>query len=932
MQWLWYLFIIIVSLLAITSSVVAGEAGLRVEASDSTLVEVEAPQLLTRGFLVTNISEATREILEDVLLPDDWQLVTQDSLFSLGPGAHDLRLICLAVPARASPGRYPLGYIAKDRGDSAVHGGCETEVVVLPVIKLEIIPGEAPVRVIAGDEYRIQFQVINRSNIPCSISLEIQSSEALPVSLSSSGILSQPGESKWVTATVKTDRDARRPTIHLLILKASVSDHPKGQILASATNAVEIVPRPAPPEDLYHRIPSRLATRFVRQDGENGLQVEYSGTGTLDARGGCKIDYLLRGPHDMERNTFGLRDEYFLRVQSNRGEVCGGDLLFSLSPLTEQHHFGRGANATAVQGPFQIGGYSFRARQKYPDLEEIAAFASYKAGSVLGARLNYLDKRTLNSHRCMASISSTITPSRNLNMELEYALGEREGEIARLASGLLGRATARYRGMRVSLNKIYAHPDFPGYYRDQDYTMAEVHLPLSKDLRYHASYRLLLQNLEKDTTQSTAIRENYFTTGLTYAFRKATTATVEGEDLRRMDRLPFGSVNQGVRTLALRLRQDIRTLTLSGSVKRGIGDDRARDTRSNFEYYNLSANLTPAQWQNYSASFQTGHSGISIGAKRTRTVALSAGYRFFRQLWLSTSFQKNDWGNRSDYENDLLSVDARCSLFRGHVLSLRFRRSDYKRATMGERTSYVMSYEIPIGMPTGKLQETGNVKGRVYDAEDSALKGLSGVLLSLGGITALTDRNGNYVFSSIEPGMQYLQVDNASIGLERVTLQKIPVEVSIRGGRSEKLDVGVIRSAAIRGEVVVFGLAEKSSRQGIFVESDNSTATKEAAASELSRLYALSNLQLELRSEKEILTATTDSRGKFSFEELRPGQWELHISKEDLPPYHDAEPATAHLTVGPGSKQETTIRIVPRTRRILIVDEGKVPVVSGRLK
>ena len=930
MQWL--SFVTLAVLVITAGSTLSGERGLVVETSDSTRVAVAPPSFLTRSFLVTNRSTVSHEILENVLLPEGWQLVTPGSLFSLGPSESDLRLVCVAVPAYAAPGPYPLTYIAKDRADSTAYGRSEASVVVLSIINVEIITRDVPSWVLAGDEYSVQFQTINRSNTPCRISLTIQSSEAISVRPCSLEIIERPSESELVTFVVKTNRNTRRPITDWLVLSATISDSVGNRTLVTRNTGVEIIPRAPPVEEQYHRIPSKIATQFVHNEERSGFQAEFSGTGSLDAKGDYRIDYLVRGPHDLERNTFGLRDEYFLRVQSKMGEMCGGDLLFSLSPLTEHHGFGRGAKATAELGPFQIGGYSFRARQKYPDLEETAGFAGFKAGSVFGARLNYLDKRTRTSHRSMASISSTITPSRNLNMELEYALGEREDGITKLASALLGRATARYRGVRVSLNKIYAHPDFPGYCRDQDYTMAELHLPLSKDLRYHAAYRLLLQNLEKDTTQSTAIRENHFTTGLTYAFKQATTATIEGEDLKRVDRLPFSSMNQGVRTLSLRLRQDIRTLALSGSVKRGIGDDHAINTRSNLECYNLGANFTPAQWQNYSASFQTGHSGISIGAKRTRTVALSVSYRFFRQLWLSASFQKNDWGNHSDYENDLLSVDARCSLFHGHVLSLRFRRSDYKRATMGERTSYVMSYEIPIGMPTGKLRETGNVKGRVYDAEDSGLKGLSGVLLSLGGITALTDRNGNYVFSSIEPGMQYLQVDNASIGLERVTLQKIPVQVSIRGGRSEKLDLGVIRSAAIRGEVAVFGLAENGSRQGIFVESDDSTASKENAACELSRLYGLSNLQLEIRSEREVLCATTDRRGKFSFEELRPGQWELRISQEDLPPYHDAEPSAAHLTVGPGSKQEITIRVVPRTRRILIVDEGKVPVVSGRFK
>jgi hypothetical protein len=175
-------------------------------------------------------------------------------------------------------------------------------------------------------------------------------------------------------------------------------------------------------------------------------------------------------------------------------------------------------------------------------------------------------------------------------------------------------------------------------------------------------------------------------------------------------------------------------------------------------------------------------------------------------------------------------------------------------------------------------------------------------------------------------------VEHASIGLDRVTVQKSPVPVSIHGGKNEKLDLGVIRGSEIHGEVAVFGLADKRSRDGIFVELDDSATPKKNATEELSRLYSLSNLQVELQNEKEVLTATTDSRGRFSFKELRPGSWELHVYPEDLPPYHDAVPSTTHLTVGPGSKEDIAIRIIPRTRQIHIVDEGMVPVVTRRPK
>ncbi|MFH1010763.1 MAG: carboxypeptidase-like regulatory domain-containing protein, partial [bacterium] len=380
------------------------------------------------------------------------------------------------------------------------------------------------------------------------------------------------------------------------------------------------------------------------------------------------------------------------------------------------------------------------------------------------------------------------------------------------------------------------------------------------------------------------------------------------------------------------LRQDIRWVILNGTVKRGIGNDYANHTKGELESYQLGLSCAPSRWQSYNASFQTGHSSTSLGARRTRTVALSASYRPIQWLWLSAGVQKGDWGNQSDFENDLLSVDARCSLSPHHTVAFRFRQQDYKRASLGERTSYIVSYEIPLGLPLAKVRDTGCVKGRIFDAEDANLKGLSDVLLSLGGMTTLTNQNGDYLFASVTPGAHYMQVERAGIGLDRVTLQKSPIEVSVRGGKSEKVDLGVIRSAAIRGEIALFGLAENKSRQGIFVESGDSAAAQASAATELTRLVSLPNIQLELRRDGEVLSTTTDQQGRFSFDEVRPGEWELRVLPDNLPPYHHPEPAVTHLALNPGSKQEIALRVIPQTRRIHIVDEGKVPVVTRRLK
>jgi len=927
----WYSFLALALFLAATTPLAAGDAKLRIETGDTICVEVEAPAFLTRAFLVTNPSDETREILEHVLLPQGWQVIIEDSLFSLMPEQRDLRLIGIAIPADASPGRYGLTYVAKDR-TSASNSRYETDVVVLPVVKLDIMPIDVPQRVLAGHEYSALFQIANRSNTPCIVTLDIESSAGFPAHLSHSQLHTQPNESYLITAIVITDRNTRRRITDRLVLTASVSDsvnHPKS---IRASTAVEIVPRAPPAEDLYHRVPSRIISRFVANDEEGAFQVEYSGRGTLDPTGNYAIDYRFQGPRDLEKNLFGERDEYFVGVRHESGELRLGDQLFSLSPLLERHRLGRGALGSVRRGHFSAGGYSFKSRSKYPDMEQTAAFVGYSVGDLFNVQLNYLDKTTDSSRRGMFGLSSAITPIRNLSTEIEYAAGEREDSYSKPASAVRVRVDGRVQKARVSLEKIYADRDFPGYYCDQDHNLAAIHVPVLKDLQYYASYQSLAQNLEKDTTQLTAIRERNIQSGFTYTFPFPTTATLYLEELARSDELPSSGFDYTGRAAGVRLRHNMKALTLNASAKRGIWTDHLQDTDEDWERYGFGATFTPDAWQSYSGSFQTGHAGFSMNSKRSQTGAFTARVRPFRRLSLLVSFQKSNWSTEPALKNDQLRIETRYSIYRNHVVSFRYRKLDYEEDNFVDGTSYMIGYEIPVGMPVGKQKHAGCVKGRVYDLEDPEHDGISGVVLTLGDLTALTDGKGNFMFPSVSPGIHYLQVDNASIGLHRVTVPKAPIQVSVRGGRSEKMDLGVVRGAAIRGEAAMFGLAEAASNRGILIEQGRTSEEEDEADRELTRLRSQPNLHLELRSDTEVIHLATDHRGRFSFDRLRPGRWVLEVSPEGLPPFHNLERNVFDILLKPGAREEITVRIVPRERGITIVDEGKVPVVSRSLK
>ncbi|MBU1936668.1 hypothetical protein KKG05_04655, partial [bacterium] len=429
-----------------------------------------------------------------------------------------------------------------------------------------------------------------------------------------------------------------------------------------------------------------------------------------------------------------------------------------------------------------------------------------------------------------------------------------------------------------------------------------------------------------------ATREQYLQSGFIAQLPFRTTAEVYFEDILRRDQLFPIDFDTRARSMNLRMSYALRILSFNVSAKRGTWDDFLVGEKEHLERYRIGFSFSPDSRQSYTGSYQTGHSGFSIGAKQSRTASFTARCNLIRRLSLLATVQKSNWGDQSNFENDQVRLDVRYLLPNDHGLSFRFRNLNYRREGLADGLSYILSYDIPLGVPVGKQRRLGSVKGKICDAEDPEQKGVSGVLLTLGDMTTVTDNKGNYTFSSVKRGAHYLQLDNASIGLDRTTAQKLPMQVYVRGGRSEKLDLNVIRSASIRGEVALFGLGEEESRHGIFVEqrADSTSETKEDST--LHRLQGVSDIQLELRSEQETLVEITDRLGRFSFHNLRPGKWVLHVSSQGLPAYHDLEQDSYELDIEPGGTEEIAIRVIPRIRHIIIQEEGKIPVISGRSK
>jgi hypothetical protein len=98
------------------------------------------------------------------------------------------------------------------------------------------------------------------------------------------------------------------------------------------------------------------------------------------------------------------------------------------------------------------------------------------------------------------------------------------------------------------------------------------------------------------------------------------------------------------------------------------------------------------------------------------------------------------------------------------------------------------------------------------------------------------------------------------------------------------------------------------------------------AKSQLIERAPLAGTAVELRGEGDVFEQVTDGQGRFLFEGLRPGRYVLRVYDDNLPEFHVFEKDTIELDLKPAGKEEITIRIVPVSRPIQVIDRGEVKI------
>ena len=871
------------------------------------LIQSEPQKTVTVVFRVTNRSDEERELIAHTEFPDRWYSIIEEFPFRLDAQRSDIRLVSFFIPQSTMAGKYTVTYYVSDRNSPAVGDFHTIHLIVKPVVRVVARLLEAPERVIAGDEYHCTFSIENASNVENHVTLSVKSGEDIPFTLETSELVLEPGESKQVPVNVVTDESLRRRLSHRLELTARLVGN--GEMTVKARSFVEILPRITGMDEIYNKIPVQFTLRSKFEDDAFDLQAEFAGKGTLDEENARRIEFLLRGVDIRGRSGLGERDEYYFNFLSSDFDLFLGDKSYRLSPLTEYFRYGRGIESALDIHPFRIGGYAFETRWTEPGEREIAGYVDFSLRDTHQVGFNFLHKEGEEEEGDIYSLETSIEPMESIDVDIEYALGRIDGK-ARAGAGMV-EVDGHHERVSYNARLIQAAPDYPGYYRNRRYISGFVILPIHDRASLSSGYRQEKVNLDLDPDYGGALMEHFCNLGLYYRFTGGTSVNLGARYRTRRDRLPDPQFDYRKGTGVVTVAHSFNKLSFNTSVETGTVDDRSSDTRTTAGRCRFSTSFRPTERQVYSGyvDYSTDRRGIEA-EEGTIFAGVNSSLRLRERAFFNFGYQSRDntTGVSRRTENARMQWTYRF-LHGGEVSVTGYYSATHPSDRKGEH-AWMLEYMLPFGLPVTKKRDIGRVTGQVYDEETR--RPIEGVVLRIGRATAITDRDGYFLFPALKPGTHYLTMNTNEIGPGLMTVQKIPMELSVRGGRETGVRVGIIRAAVISGKMRIY--RQNGDRWAFWGNQKNGPGPGEG----------LANIPVEIGNGTETKRRITDGEGNFEFETLLPGEWTLTFQKDRLPEYYYVEKDISSITLQPAERKILLIEVLAKKRTINGISDGGV--------
>ena len=224
---------------------------------------------------------------------------------------------------------------------------------------------------------------------------------------------------------------------------------------------------------------------------------------------------------------------------------------------------------------------------------------------------------------------------------------------------------------------------------------------------------------------------------------------------------------------------------------------------------------------------------------------------------------------QSDYElkeyfrdRSLFSLQVHQQLNPNHEFDLGINYNMAKNSLSKKDLSVQLRYTYTLNLPISKKKNVGSLTGKVTT---QGTEKIEGIIFNIDGKKTMTDKNGYFKFPMLKIGTYNMIMDETSFVINTIAAIPGPYRITIEPGKEIPFEIELTKAARIEGRLVIREV-EKSSEIGYY-------PVKEA----------IDKLIIEASSGTEVFRIYTGRDGTFSFNDLRPGTWNIKIYTNGMP-------------------------------------------------
>ncbi len=167
-------------------------------------------EFVTNVFRVINRSDQAQVYRLEFVLPEEWASMDSPSSLRLGARSAEQIFVTVQVPPATAAGRYSLGLVAQLERDQTIRVTAKTSIQIRSVEQIKLRVPTERLAVIAGQESRHAFKLVNVGNLETTARISFGSVPAhWKLTASEATATLAPGESRqlWVHLMVPPDAE-----------------------------------------------------------------------------------------------------------------------------------------------------------------------------------------------------------------------------------------------------------------------------------------------------------------------------------------------------------------------------------------------------------------------------------------------------------------------------------------------------------------------------------------------------------------------------------------------------------------------------------------------------------------------------------------------------------------------------------------------------